>query len=194
MTTHASPFTDAAATWDQRFAADHLIFGEQPNEYLRAQAGRLRAGSRALCVADGEGRNSVWLARQGLQEGALACVTSASQQSSPPPGMVGAGSDGSGSTPPTLSPALVITLAGAATALEAARASGWEIVAAVPQERRIEAVATTFWFGFKDDIVVRIRPAPGGSRIDVRSVSRVGRSDLGTNAKRIRAFLGRLAT
>ena len=67
MTTHASPFTDAAATWDQRFAADHLIFGEQPNEYLRAQAARLRAGSRALCVADGEGRNSVWLARQGLQ-------------------------------------------------------------------------------------------------------------------------------
>jgi len=67
MTTHASPFTDAAATWDQRFAADHLIFGEQPNEYLRAQAARLRPGSRALCVADGEGRNSVWLARQGLQ-------------------------------------------------------------------------------------------------------------------------------
>jgi SAM-dependent methyltransferase len=67
MTTHASPFTDAAATWDQRFGADHFIFGEQPNEYLRAQSQRLRSGSRALCVADGEGRNSVWLAQQGLQ-------------------------------------------------------------------------------------------------------------------------------
>lgn len=66
MTTHSSPFADAAATWDQRFATDDFIFGQQPNEYLRAQAPRLRPGSRALCVADGEGRNSVWLARQGL--------------------------------------------------------------------------------------------------------------------------------
>ena len=67
MTTQTSAFADAAATWDQRFATEDFIFGQQPNEYLRAQAALLRPGSRALCVADGEGRNSVWLARQGLQ-------------------------------------------------------------------------------------------------------------------------------
>jgi len=76
-----------------------------------------------------------------------------------------------------------------ARALDGARALGWEIVAAEPAEGRIEATATTLWFGFKDDVVVRIRPAPGGSRIDVRSVSRVGRSDLGANAGRIVRYL-----
>jgi uncharacterized protein (DUF1499 family) len=65
----------------------------------------------------------------------------------------------------------------------------WKIVASDAAQGRIEATATTFWFGFKDDIVVRIRPVEGGSRIDVRSVSRVGRSDVGTNAKRIQRFL-----
>ncbi|HJR53568.1 MAG TPA: DUF1499 domain-containing protein, partial [Gemmatimonadota bacterium] len=54
---------------------------------------------------------------------------------------------------------------------------------------RIEATATTPWFGFKDDVVVRIRPEAGGSRVDVRSVSRVGRSDVGTNARRIEEYL-----
>lgn len=78
-------------------------------------------------------------------------------------------------------------------ALEAARAMGWEIVASEPSEGRIEATATTFWFGFKDDVVVRVTAADGGSRIDVRSVSRVGRSDVGANAERIRAYLARLA-
>ena len=58
--------------------------------------------------------------------------------------------------------------------------------------RRIEAVATTFWFGFKDDVVVRITAEGAGSRVDVRSKSRVGRSDLGTNAQRIRAYQRRL--
>jgi uncharacterized protein (DUF1499 family) len=53
----------------------------------------------------------------------------------------------------------------------------------------IEATATTFWFGFKDDVVLRIRPTANGSIVDVRSVSRVGQSDLGANAKRIRAIL-----
>jgi uncharacterized protein (DUF1499 family) len=77
-------------------------------------------------------------------------------------------------------------------ALEAARRSGWEIVAAVPDDNRIEATATTDWFGFKDDIVIRIRPVNGGSRVDMRSVSRVGRSDLGTNARRIREYLRQL--
>ena len=53
--------------WNQRYAGDELLFGEAPNDYLRAQAPRLPRHGRALCVADGEGRNSVWLARQGLQ-------------------------------------------------------------------------------------------------------------------------------
>ena len=77
-------------------------------------------------------------------------------------------------------------------ALEAARSMGWEIAANEPTEGRIEATDTTFWFGFKDDVVVRITPAGSGSRIDVRSVSRVGRSDVGTNAKRITAYLERI--
>ncbi len=78
-------------------------------------------------------------------------------------------------------------------ALDIARRSGWEIVAAVPEDNRIEATATTDWFGFKDDIVIRIKPAGTGSRVDMRSVSRVGRSDLGTNARRIRDFLRQLS-
>ncbi|HTN42437.1 MAG TPA: DUF1499 domain-containing protein [Nitrospiria bacterium] len=74
-------------------------------------------------------------------------------------------------------------------ALAVARNMGWQIIDSNPSEGRIEATDTTFWFGFKDDIVVRVRPAQKGSRIDVRSVSRVGRSDVGTNAKRIQNFL-----
>ena len=84
-----------------------------------------------------------------------------------------------------------------ARALDAARGMGWEIAAADPAAGRIEATATTPWFGFHDDIVVRIVPAQegngAGSRVDVRSVSRVGRGDFGTNAKRIRAYLEKLA-
>jgi len=79
-----------------------------------------------------------------------------------------------------------------AEALESARTMGWEIVASDPARGRIEAVAMTFWFGFKDDIVIRLRPVDGGSRIDVRSASRVGVSDLGTNAARIRTLLQQL--
>ncbi len=77
-------------------------------------------------------------------------------------------------------------------ALNAARDLRWQIVAALPDQRRIEATDTTLWFGFKDDIVVRITPTDGGSRIDVRSVSRLGQGDLGKNAARIRAYLQRL--
>jgi uncharacterized protein (DUF1499 family) len=78
-------------------------------------------------------------------------------------------------------------------AIDAARACGWEIVSSDAPSGRIEATATTRWFGFKDDVVVRVRPeAGGGSRIDVRSVSRVGEGDVGANAKRIREFLSRL--
>jgi hypothetical protein len=75
----------------------------------------------------------------------------------------------------------------------AARQLGWRIVAAVPAEGRLEATDTTRWFGFVDDVVVRVSPRDEGSRIDVRSASRVGRSDLGTNAARIRRFLAKLA-
>jgi uncharacterized protein (DUF1499 family) len=78
------------------------------------------------------------------------------------------------------------------SARAAADQMGWEIVDADATAKRIEATATTRWFGFKDDVVIRIEPAPAGSRIDVRSVSRVGGSDVGANAARIRAYLDRL--
>ena len=75
-----------------------------------------------------------------------------------------------------------------------ARRMGWRIVDENPAEGRIEATATTRWVGFKDDVVLRIVPAAGDrSRVDIRSVSRVGRSDVGTNARRIRAFLRKFA-
>lgn len=77
-------------------------------------------------------------------------------------------------------------------ALAAAREMGWIVVEADPLSGRIEATDTTFWFGFKDDIVVRVASAGNESRIDVRSVSRVGRSDVGTNAARVRAYLRRV--
>ena len=70
----------------------------------------------------------------------------------------------------------------------AAQALGWDLVREDPSAGRIEAVATTFWFGFKDDVVVRVSAEGNGSRVDVRSKSRVGKGDLGTNAQRIRAF------
>lgn len=79
-----------------------------------------------------------------------------------------------------------------AAAERAARDLGWTIVAAVPEQGRLEASDTTFWFRFTDDIVVRVRPDGSGSRLDIRSTSRVGRSDVGTNAARIRRFLARL--
>ena len=74
-------------------------------------------------------------------------------------------------------------------ALAAARDMGWAIVAADPTQGRIEATATTFWFGFKDDIVVRLSPEGSGTRVDVRSLSRIGKSDVGANARRVRAYL-----
>ncbi|HWA59763.1 MAG TPA: class I SAM-dependent methyltransferase [Caulobacteraceae bacterium] len=54
-------------TWDERYAREDYLFGEAPNAFLARQAGRLQAGGRALAVADGEGRNGVWLAEQGLR-------------------------------------------------------------------------------------------------------------------------------
>jgi uncharacterized protein (DUF1499 family) len=79
-----------------------------------------------------------------------------------------------------------------AIALRAAEAQGWTITASqepsLSQEGRIEATATSFWFGFVDDIVVRVRATSDGAVIDARSTSRVGLSDLGANAARLRAF------
>jgi uncharacterized protein (DUF1499 family) len=77
-------------------------------------------------------------------------------------------------------------------ALATARKMDWVIVDANPAEGRIEATDITFWFGFKDDIVIRIALADHGSRVDIRSVSRVGKSDVGMNAKRIRNYLKEL--
>jgi uncharacterized protein (DUF1499 family) len=79
-----------------------------------------------------------------------------------------------------------------ADAAAAARQLGWEIVAVDPARGVIEATDTTFWFRFKDDIVVRVRPRDRGSRVDIRSKSRIGRGDLGANAHRIRTFIAAL--
>lgn len=59
-------FDDPAGTWNRRFQAPGFLFGTEPNDWLRRHAGVWRPGQRVLSVADGEGRNSVWLARQGL--------------------------------------------------------------------------------------------------------------------------------
>lgn len=75
---------------------------------------------------------------------------------------------------------------------DAATAMGWETVAVDSASGRIEATATTRWFGFKDDVVIRVRSDGDGSRVDVRSVSRIGGSDVGTNAARIRDYVARL--
>jgi len=74
-------------------------------------------------------------------------------------------------------------------ALEVADELGWDIVAQSPDTGIIEAVDTTPFFRFKDDVVIRVRPDGQGSRIDLRSHSRVGRSDLGKNAARIMEFV-----
>jgi uncharacterized protein (DUF1499 family) len=77
-------------------------------------------------------------------------------------------------------------------AQKAAREMKWDIVATDPAQGRIEATATTFWFGFKDDVVIRITADGSGSRVDVRSLSRIGKSDVGANAKRVREYLGKV--
>lgn len=84
-------------------------------------------------------------------------------------------------------PALAFDLA-----RRAAADMGWRDIDADPDTGRIEAVAVTRWFGFRDDVVIRVRAEDSGSRVDVRSKSRMGRSDLGANAKRIRAYGDRL--
>jgi len=62
-----SAFDDPAGTWNRRFSGDDYLFGTAPNNWLREHAGQWQAGQRVLCVADGEGRNSVWLAARGLR-------------------------------------------------------------------------------------------------------------------------------
>jgi SAM-dependent methyltransferase len=64
--TASGAFADAAATWNQRFAGEDFLFGTEPNAWLREHANALPRGGRVLCVADGEGRNSVWLAKRGF--------------------------------------------------------------------------------------------------------------------------------
>ena len=59
-------FPDAAEHWNRRFERDDFLFGTEPNAWLREHVGALPPGGRVLSVADGEGRNSVWLARQGF--------------------------------------------------------------------------------------------------------------------------------
>lgn len=71
---------------------------------------------------------------------------------------------------------------------------GWHLVSATQEgtQARIEATDTTRWFGFKDDVVVRLQTLEQGTRVDLRSKSRVGKSDVGKNAERIREFSIRL--
>jgi uncharacterized protein (DUF1499 family) len=76
-----------------------------------------------------------------------------------------------------------------------AKARGWTVALSIPAEGRFEATATSALFHFKDDVVLRVRPTEsgGGSIVDMRSVSRVGQSDIGVNAKRVRSFLADLS-
>ncbi|MEL6859502.1 MAG: DUF1499 domain-containing protein [Pseudomonadota bacterium] len=79
----------------------------------------------------------------------------------------------------------------AAAAEQIINKRGWEIVASGPtgreagDELQIDATATSGWFGFKDDIAVRISPVEGAVKVDIRSTSRVGLSDLGANSTRV---------
>jgi uncharacterized protein (DUF1499 family) len=77
-------------------------------------------------------------------------------------------------------------------ALDTAQRMGWTIVAADDAAGRIEASDRSRWFGFTDDIVIRITPSASGSRIDLRSSSRLGRSDFGVNAARVERYLSAL--
>jgi uncharacterized protein (DUF1499 family) len=75
------------------------------------------------------------------------------------------------------------------SALDTAKKMGWTIVATDEAAGRIEASERSRWYGFTDDIVIRVAAADAGSRIDLRSSARQGRGDFGVNAARIRAYL-----
>jgi uncharacterized protein (DUF1499 family)/drug/metabolite transporter superfamily protein YnfA len=79
-----------------------------------------------------------------------------------------------------------------AAALAAVKDKGWTIVSSVPEEGRIEATASSLLYGFTDEVAIRVKPVDGGALVDVRSRSRLGKIDRGTNAKRIRAYLADL--
>ncbi|WP_429911459.1 DUF1499 domain-containing protein [Glycocaulis sp.] len=84
-------------------------------------------------------------------------------------------------------------LAAYQAALRVARELGWTVSTKSERDLMFEATATTFWYGFRDDIVVRVTAlTDGGAVVDARSVSRVGVSDLGANAARLRTFSARL--
>ncbi|MAK81717.1 MAG: hypothetical protein CMJ17_07540 [Phenylobacterium sp.] len=105
------------------------------------------------------------------------------------------GQVGQGAYPELVTLVTTTAPADAFAAAEAeARAQGWTIVSADAGAGVIEATAETFWFGFKDDVVIRVRPAEAGSAIDMRSTSRVGLSDLGANAARIEAYMTALSS
>ncbi|MEQ9317124.1 MAG: DUF1499 domain-containing protein, partial [Henriciella sp.] len=79
-----------------------------------------------------------------------------------------------------------------------AEARGWEIFTRPEtgedvEQTVLEATETSGWFGFKDDVAVRIRAVDGATRVDMRSISRVGLSDLGANARRVSGFMDELA-
>lgn len=76
-------------------------------------------------------------------------------------------------------------------ALSIAENRGWEIVSAESSTGIIEAVSSTFFFSFEDDVVIRITEKSSGSIVDIRSHSRVGRGDRGKNAERVRDFIDR---
>ncbi len=76
-------------------------------------------------------------------------------------------------------------------AVAIANALGWDVVSEDPDRGRIEAIATTFWFGFEDDLVIRVRREDDETVVDLRSASRIGLHDLGANAERVRAFVER---
>ncbi len=77
-------------------------------------------------------------------------------------------------------------------ALKTAEQLGWTVVATDLEAGRIEASQRSRWFGFTDDVVIRVAPAGNGSRVDIRSVSRMGRGDFGVNAMRVRTYLAAL--
>lgn len=79
-------------------------------------------------------------------------------------------------------------------AVEIVRRRGWVLVASEPEAGRIEASVVSRWFGFVDDVAIRVAETPQGTRVDLRSKSRVGLGDLGANAKRVEAFLADLDT
>ncbi len=99
---------------------------------------------------------------------------------------------------PKLAPLFVTGLSEAdvfSTTASVVADQGWEVVTESPVDGRLEATAVTGWFGFKDDVMVRVSSdVEGQSIVNVRSTSRVGMSDLGANSKRVRDLLDDLET